>query len=440
MSYEPHLESTRTVFDNGLTLIVSENRRLPLVGVQVFVLAGVDQNPPGQSGLASLTTRLLDEGTQKYDYEQIARILDNAGSSLSLFSQREVSGISVQFRSEELERVLDLLQQMLRYPTFPAARLELEREVVLNHLRAIQDDPQTVASQLLNRLVYGGTPLEDPVLGVPEEVGALGLEDVRRFHAQKFAPGSVWISVAGDVDANELRDQVGSLFGDWQAPEFSRQAVSSFRRQDRPLRLEKHMEKEQVHILVGHLGVERRCRDHLALQLLDVILGSGPGFTSRIPRKLRDEQGLAYTTYSDIASSSGIYPGRFQAYISTSAANQERALEGLLAEIRQVVSEGVQEEELETAKRFLTGSFVFELQSNYLVSRFMFAIELFELGSNYLERYPKMIAGISREEVNRVARLHLDTVNYSTVVVGPVAEGARSARGEGIGQDPGRGN
>jgi len=439
MSGQPHLESHRTVFDNGLTLIVSENRRLPLIGLQVFVLAGVDQNPVGQSGLASLTTRLLDEGTEKYDHEQIARILENAGSSLSLFSQREVSGISVQFRSDELAAILDLLQQMLRYPTFPPARLQLELEVVLNHLRALQDEPQSVANQLLNRLVYAGTPLENPVLGLPEEVSALTVEEVRRFHAQKFAPGSVWISVAGDVDRKELSDQIGSLFADWQAPQFSRQVVTSFRRQDRPLRLEKQMDKEQVHILIGHLGVERRCSDHLALQLLDVILGSGPGFTSRIPRKLRDEQGLAYTTYSDIASSSGIYPGRFQAYISTSADNRERALEGLLNEIRQVVRDGVEEEELETAKRFLTGSFVFELQSNYLVSRFMFAIELFELGSNYLERYPKMIAAISRDDVNRVARLHLDTVNYSTVVVGPV-EGVQSARGEGIDQDPGRGN
>ncbi len=437
MSSQPRLDFHRTVFDNGLTLIVAENRRLPLVGIQVFVLAGVDQNPPGQSGLASLTARLLDEGTQKYDHDQIARIVENAGTSLSLFSQREVSGISVQLRSEELDTILELLQQMLRHPTFPDDRFTLEREVVMNHVRALADDPQTVASQMLNRLVYAGTPLEKTVLGMPEELAALTVEDVRRFHARKFAPASVWISVAGDVDRGEIGDEIGRLFSDWEAPQFSRAVVSCFRRQDKPLRLTKHMDKEQVHLLIGHLGVERRCSDYLALQVLDVILGSGPGFTSRIPRRLRDEQGLAYTTYSDIASSSGIYPGRFQAYISTSAANQQRALEGLLGEIRQLVDKGVEEEELDTAKRFLTGSFVFEIQSNYLVSRFMFATELFELGSNYLERYPQLITAISREEVNRVARVHLDTVNYSTVVVGPVGEGNEPGS-DGTGKDPGR--
>jgi zinc protease len=150
-----------------------------------------------------------------------------------------------------------------------------------------------------------------------------------------------------------------------------------------------------------------------------VVLGSGPGFTSRIPRKLRDEQGLAYSTYADITSSSGIYPGRFAAYISTSPENRDRALEGLHAEVEDAVAHGVTEDELLTAQDYLTGSFVFELQSNYLVARFLAAIELFGLGWDFPRRYPEMVLGVTVEDVNRVARTHLDTVNYTTVIVGP---------------------
>jgi zinc protease len=181
-----------------------------------------------------------------------------------------------------------------------------------------------------------------------------------------------------------------------------------------------------VHILLGHLGIRRKNPDFVVLQVLDVILGSGPGFTSRIPRRLRDEQGLAYTTYSDITGSSGIYPGRFAAYICTSPENRETALTGLLNEIRDLVEHGISQEELETAQDYLTGSFVFDVQSNALVARFLLSVELFGLGMDYLDRYPDMIRRVTREDVERVARLYLDTVNYTTVIVGPSYPGVLS--------------
>lgn len=121
-----------------------------------------------------------------------------------------------------------------------------------------------------------------------------------------------------------------------------------------------------------------------------------------------------------MTSSSGLYPGRFSAYICTSPENGKAALKGMLDEIRDVAANGVTDEELETAKDYLTGSFVFDIQSIQLVARFLLSVEFFDLGPDYISRYPALIENVTREEVEQVARRYLDTVNYTTVIAGPV--------------------
>ena len=105
---------------------------------------------------------------------------------------------------------------------------------------------------------------------------------------------------------------------------------------DKPLRQKERREKlltmaaQQSNIYLGHLGIERKNSDFYALQVLDTILGGGAGFTARIPQRLRDELGLAYTTFASITMTAGIDPGRFVAYIGTSPENTKLAIDGLL--------------------------------------------------------------------------------------------------------------
>jgi zinc protease len=180
------------------------------------------------------------------------------------------------------------------------------------------------------------------------------------------------------------------------------------------------MPKEQSSIFLGHLGIERTHPDFYTLQVVDIILGGGPGLTSRIPKQLRDNQGLAYSAYSDLTSSSGLYPGLFTAYICTSPEKREKALRGLQAEITNLVEDGVTEQELEIAKDFLIGNFAFEFQGNSSIARYLLASELFQLEEDYPSRYRETVRAVTSSEADRVARQYLDTVNYTTVIVGSV--------------------
>jgi len=182
------------------------------------------------------------------------------------------------------------------------------------------------------------------------------------------------------------------------------------------------MPAQQLNIYLGHLGITRTNSDYYALQVLDTILGGGAGFTARIPQRLRDELGLAYTTFASITMTAGMDPGRFIAFIGTSPANMKLATEGLINEIRRIIEEPVTAQELQDAKDYLTGSFVFAFESSPQIARFLVHAEVYGLGFDYVEKYPEYICDVTVEEISRVARKYLDSENYTLVVVGPVAE------------------
>ena len=421
MRTEP-LDIHRTRFPNRLRLLIWENQQLPLVTVLGVVRAGADCNPSDRAGLAAITARLLEDGTVRFPAETLLHMIENVGSHLSTFSQRELSGVILTSSPEQLRQGLELVGEMLQSPVFPPDRFLLGRERSLNDVQSLADEPHQVTSDLLDSLVYEATPLALPLMGTEQSLGNTRREDLVAYHERNFGPQNTILVVVGACRPQEVEEQVAKLFANWDNPHFlpppTLHVTRQTRRRSRSLRLA----KEQIHICMGHLAITRMNPDFHALQILDVILGSGPGFTSRIPRKLRDELGLAYTAYSDMTSSSGVYPGRFIAYIGTAPEKRIQALDGLLREIEDIRERGVTSEELETARNFLTGSFVFDFQSNADVARFLVITELFNLSEDYPQRHLDEIRAIDQEEVARVARLYLDTLNYSVVCVGPVDE------------------
>ena len=408
----------RVQLDNGLRLLHHRTRRVPLVSVNAFFLAGKDQNPLEWPGLASLTARLLEEGTEGRSHRKISQTLESIGAEISSFSEREISGVSLTLQSRHLAIGLELLAEMVQRPTFPKARIELERHQVVGHLQSMADDPQLVGSQRLNHWIYNSTPLAEPVLGTVESISGISRAQLQDFHLRKYGPWNCLVVIVGDIDLDAASELVGEQFGDWRNPAQDLVIMDGLARQSKPVLDTFFMDKEQVNLYLGHLGITRRNPDYYAVQVMDTILGGGPGFTSRIPRRLRDEWGLAYLTYADLAGSAGIYPGRFVAYIGTAPENVQRAREALQREIVEFVEGGPRPEELDAAQAFLTGNFVFELQSNLSVARLLLLIEVFELSAEYPDRYPDLIRSVTLSDVSRVARRYLDTLNYTTVIVG----------------------
>jgi zinc protease len=416
-----------------MELLLSENHSVPSVSIQAIVGAGSRFEADDKAGLASLVGELLDAGTATRSSKQIAETIDATGGHLATFGDYQSSGVVVILLSEDAALGLEVASDLLINPAFPEDKVQQYVDRRVAQIKARLDVPRTLASDLFNEIVFEGTPLHRPTLGYEQSVKTITPQDVRGFYRRYYAPDNTKLAIVGDIDKGEIKSIVLSTFGKWERTSaFEPPQIPRARRQSVPIEKYAGVPKEQVNIVIGHLGIERRNPDYYALLVMDTILGSSPGFTSRIPRILRDEQGLAYSTFSNITSSAGLDPGRFIAYIGTAPENLDRAIAGLRGEITRIVEGGVTEEELEIARSYLTGSFVFRFQKNSQVAEFVIEAEVYDLGFDYLDRFPELIRGVTVEDVNRVARKYIDPQHLTTVVVGPVDEQGKVTKNEGV--------
>ncbi len=421
----PGLAGERRVLGNGLTLLLARNPNLPAVALAAVVNAGSRYESEAEAGLATLMSRLLTEGTKTRSALAIASAIESVGGSLNASAGYESSVVTATVLKKDFDLALDLVRDVLLNPTFPEERVARERDRQLAEIRSALDRPQTVASWTFNELVFAAHPRHRPPIGYAQTVGKLTREALLRFHERHFAPNNTVLAVVGDINLEETVRKVEAAFAAWTPKSIEPRQLPALRRQSQRVAKYVPMEKEQVNVYLGHLGIDRANPDYYALQVLDTILGGGPGFTSRIPGHLRDEQGLAYSTFSDITGSAGLDPGRFIAYIGASPENLEKALTGIVKEIEAIVAEPVTETELIDAQAYLTGSFVFEFETNAEIARFLLDAELYQLGFDYIVTYPQKIRSVRVGDIQRVARRYLDPKNYTVVVVGPVDEQGR---------------
>lgn len=427
----PQLDVERVVLPNGLVLLLSENHSTPSVSINVIVLAGSRFEADDKAGLASLTGALLDSGTTTRTSQQIAETVEAVGGHLTTFGDYQSSGVVVTLLSRDTELGLEIASDLLLNSTFPDDKVHQEIARRVAQLKSRLDEPRIQASDLFNEIVFGAAPLHRPSVGYDRTVSALTRADIERLYRRFYVPNNTIIAIVGDIDRVEIKARVASLFGSWARSEFESPSVIKPQRQTAPITRFVTVPKEQVNIFIGHVGIARGNADFYSLLVMDTILGSSPGFTSRIPRVLRDEQGLAYSTFSTITSSATLDPGRFIAFIGTAPANLGRAVAGLRSEIQRIVDEPVTAEELEVAKLYLTGSFVFRFQKNAQIADFLIDAEVYGLGFDYLERYPELIRAVTVEDISRVARKYIDPMSLTMVAVGPVDQTGNVIKKEG---------
>lgn len=417
------------VLQNGLKVLLVENPSIPTVSLTASVLTGARYDPEPKAGLAIMVSRLLDEGTETRTSLDIADAIESVGGAIETDGSFERIIATASVLNKDVDLGLELLADLLIRPIFPQEFVDKEKERTLAEIQSAQDRPQVVAGWAFNELVYQDHPLHRPSHGYPETVERITRTDLLDFHNRFFVPNNVLLSMVGDFRVADLLPKVETFFGGWASKPVGVPHYESPVRQTSKRTRFIPMPAQQLNIYLGHLGITRTNPDYYALQVLDTILGGGAGFTARIPQRLRDELGLAYTTFASITMTAGMDPGRFIAFIGTSPENMKLATEGLINEVRRIIQEPVTAQELQDAQDYLTGSFVFAFESSPQIARFLIHAEVYGLGFDYVEKYPEYIRSVTVDEISRVAQKYLDSENYTLVVVGPVAEDGKLVNG-----------
>ena len=412
----------RVVLPNGLTLLLLENRRLPIFVAQAYVKNVRLLEPEDKAGIATLTGRLMDEGTSKHTGPQIAELIEDVGGSLGM----GLGGASLKVLAPDRKLGLSLFFECLMDASFPKDAFMRQQAIQLNEIADSETQPDDRASRMYSSLVYGAHPFGRPTLGKAETVKKLTPEDCKAFHRQLAVPNNTVVAIVGDFDTKQVIEESTQLTAGWKkasVPAANPIAVKP---------PEKFVEKvvtmpdaERLYFYMGSPGIRRNNPDYYKLLVMDYILGTGPGFTDRLSGRLRDREGLAYTVRANITSSAGEEPGDFTCYIACEPKNFLRVKEMFLEELNRIVKEKPTAEEVEDAKKYLLGNLAFRFTSNDRIAGQLLGIERYQLGFGHLDDFRKAVSAVTADDIHAVAKKYIDPQKMILVVAGAVDQTGR---------------
>ena len=404
----------RTVLSNGMVLLTSEQRTLPMVSIELLVDAGSAHESAPQAGLANLTAKLLTYGTKRRSAVQINETLDFIGASLETACAQDTASLSMTVLKKDLGTGLELLADVLTQPAFPQPEIDRQKQAIIATIRATEENPGAVAGKAFAAALFPQSPYGRPVEGTEASVKALQQKNLQDFFARYYRPNRSIIAVVGDVSEQEIASLLETALRSWSKGEPSAVATAPVKiGSSKLVRMNKDL--TQANIIMGHIGVERGNPDYYAVQVMNYVLGGG-GFSSRVMDSIRNERGLAYSVYSFFAAERS--HGTFEFVMQT---KNETAMEAIRIgndEIRRMREEPVSDQELNDAKDYLIGSFPLRFDTNRKVASFLAQVEYFKLGLDYPDRYPDLIRSVNGEEVLQVAKQYLHPEMLMTVIVG----------------------
>ena len=417
----------RQVLDNGLTLVHQHNPLSPAVVVSLSFAAGAVGDPTEKAGLASLMAPALRRGTGSRSKRDIGEILDFRGAHLRCSSSRHSTSLVAKMRGADADEMFDLVADCARNPTFPAEEVEQLRGNRLTSLWEDEDDPDVMAGRGFRDLLYpSGHPYGVPARGTLETIPGISAEDLTAFHARWFDPSAALLVVVGDIEWERVVDLTGRCFGDWTGEGRGGYRAAQTSVDDAPIGTAQQAwhdmpDKAQVSLLMGHAGIRRADPRFYAAALMNSVLGRF-AMGGRLGRVVREEQGMAYYTYSSFSAGWGAGPFTVQAGV------QPEHLDASVASIREQVTAtrdaGVEAAELDDARAAAIGSLPRTLESNEGMAGLLHQIELFDLGWDYPARYSEIMSEVDLDAANAAARdlLHPDAMVLSAA--GPLGDRA----------------
>ncbi len=403
----------RHVLENGLRVLILPRTALPEVAVRLWVDAG--RLREALPGAGALTGACLDEGAGGRSSTEIADGLASIGAHVGCGG----GGITARCLADDLATVIGVVADVALRPDFPADSIEQRRGQLIAQIRAEYDDPAYIGRQRLRHELYGEHPLGRSAKGTETELEALTRDDLVAHHVALFVPRNAILTIVGDVDADAALELASAALGAWEdRPASERPLPSVELGAASTIHIEE--DRDQLHIFLGHLGICRDDPDYYPLVVADYVLGSGPGFTDRLSRKLRDEEGLAYSVGASLAGSADVEPGLFSAYIGTAPDTRERALAGLRHEIEQLASgvAPVTESEVEDARSYIVGSYVFAFETNPGTAEQLTHIERLGLGLDFPDTFVERISAVTAENAQAAVARHLHPDALVCVTVG----------------------
>jgi zinc protease len=405
---------------NGLTILVLEDHRLPLVTARLTILgAGALNDPADVPGLANVTATMLKEGTASRSSKQIAEQSDELGAMIGAQAPwgSETATFTASGLSDNASQWIPLASDILLNPSFPDGELNKLKQRMKVELQQQRGTARFLMQERFNRAVYGKHPaaITSPT---PQALDKITPAMLAEWHSTRYVPENAILGIAGDITPAEVKKMFSAL-DNWKAgPGKATLPTATTPASGRKIFLVDRPGAVQTDVQIGNIAINRTDQDYVPMVVMDRIVGGGAA--ARLFMNLREVHGYTYGAYSMLVARRYAGPWIAQGSMRTDATGG--AMTEFMNEINRIRDQAVPEKELEEAKRSIVAGFALTLERPTELLDYAIAVKVYNLPADYWDTYPAKIMAITAEQVQRVARKYIVPDDLQIVAVGDAAK------------------
>src|SRR6266478_1722785 len=412
-------EPKRVELPNGMVIFLQEDHELPLIDGIARIRGGVRSEPANKVGLVEIYSEVWRTGgTKTQTGDQLDDYLEIRAAKVESGSNVDSTTLSWSSLKTDFDDVFKVFAELLREPEFREDKVDLAQREAFDAISRRNDDVGGIAVRESTKLAYGA---QNPYARVPEyaTIAAITRQDLLDWHRAYTHPNNIILGFVGDFDSAQLEATLRDAFGSWEKGPAAKAPEIQFASGKPGYYLVKKEDVNQTSIRMVGLGTTRDNPDYYAIEVFNEAFGGG--FSSRLFKSVRTEQGLAYGVGGGVGTRFD-HPGILQFYVSTKSASTVEAIQALYAQIDKLKTNPITDAEVLKAKDSILNAFVFNFDTPDKVLRERMAYEYYGYPADFLERYRAGIEKITAADVARVWPKYLHKDELAVLVAGKPAD------------------
>ena len=407
-----------TKLPNGLTIVLAEDARVPMITARLAFVAGNKKDPKDIPGLAGSLASMLTQGTKTRTYKQLAEELDTIGAAITAVTSADALTINGSSLSADAPRLIELMADVARNATFPAEELTLHVQNRRQSVTLQRGQPAYLANEEFRKRIYGDHPYAHvgPTMGAIDKVDQQALGT---FRDTWMVPNNAYLILVGKFPARaEIMRLITARFGSWQQKQMPAAESRKVPEPTRQIVIVDRPGSVQADVRIGRVAVSQTDQDYFPELMGSTIEGGGAH--SRLFEDIREKRGFAYDAHTEPAAfaEGGVYA------VVTQIRNDVvgEALEAVLGHMKQLTAEAVTKEELADAKNSVNGFYLLRLEPQSGLANQLVTIKVMGLPKDYLETYTTKVNSVEPEQIQAAAKKYMGPENAAIVVVGDASK------------------
>ncbi len=399
--------------DGGITAWLVEEHSIPFTALEIRFRGGASLDPAGKRGAINLMTATLEEGAGDLDAQGFAQARDALAAQYSFDVYDDALSISAQFLTENQDAAIDLLREALVNTRFDQSAIDRVRAQVEGVIRSDTTDPSDIARAALNGAAFGDHPYGSDLNGTLDSIATLTRDDMFEARDRVIAKDRIFVSAVGDITPEKLGLMLDTLFDGLPETGAPMPDETDFALGGGVTVID--FETPQSIALFGHEGIERDDERFFEAFILNTVLGGG-NFDARLMTEVREKRGLTYGVNTFL-----VPKDHGEAILGSVRSSNDRiaqAIEVIRDEWARIATQGITEDELNDAKRYLTGAYPLRFDGNGPIANIMVGMQMQGLPIDYIATRNERLNALTLEQVNTVAAEIFDPEALHFVVVG----------------------